>query len=118
MKKLILTVVAVGLATVLATEAQASPFAWFRRGRPVMVRQAPVATVRTEAGYRTFSYEPGTPVIVRAPAVRHNQPAYTNATNKTLGKYEPPCRRRHLGARTAGKPVVSRPLVHFRPSGS
>jgi hypothetical protein len=88
MKKLILTVVAVGLATVLATEAQAGPLGWFRRGRPVMVRQAPVATVRTEAGYRTFSYEPGAPVIVRARGfTRGNQPAYTNATNKALGKY-------------------------------
>lgn len=87
MKKLILTVVAVGLATVLATEAQAGPFAWLRRGRPVMVRPAPMATVRTDAGYRAFSYEPGPAVTVRAPAVRRNQPAFTNATTKALGKY-------------------------------
>ena len=92
MKKFILTVVAVGLATVLATEAQAGPFGWFRRGRPVMVQPAPVATVRTNEGYRSFSYEPGEPglaVTVRATRTftRANQPGYTNATTKALGKY-------------------------------
>lgn len=89
MKKLILTVVAVGLAIVLATEAQAGPFAWLRRGRPVMVRPAPVATVPAEQGYRAFSYQPGP--VVTAPATRGftraKQPAYMNATNKMLGKY-------------------------------
>ena len=89
MKKLILTVVAVGLATVLATEAQAGPFAWLRRGHPVMVRPAPVATARPEGGYRAFSYEPGP--VVTMPATRGftraNRPAYTNATTKALGKY-------------------------------
>lgn len=89
MKRLILTVVAVGLAMVLATEAQAGPFAWLRRGRPVMVRPAPVATVRAEEGYRSFSYEPGPAVAVPATRgfTRAKQPGYMSATTKALGKY-------------------------------
>ena len=88
MKKVILTLVALGLATVVAADAQAGPFGWFRRGRPVYVQPAPAAA-RVEQGYRSFSYQPAAPEVrYYAPARRMGGGghAYENAINKSMGR--------------------------------
>jgi hypothetical protein len=92
MRKVILTVAAFGLAALMVTEAQAGPFGWFRRGRPVYVQPGPVATAEVQPG-RTFSYEPA-PTVAPAPAMRtyrtyrggYTGKAYENAINKSLGR--------------------------------
>ena len=88
MKKLILTVVAVGLAMVMVTDASAGIFRWRRRAAPVYVQPAPAATAQVQPG-RTFSYEPAAPVVRYQMRGRNGGggPAYTNAINKSLGRY-------------------------------
>ena len=106
MRKVITSLVALGLATVLVADAQAGPFGWFRRGRPVYVQPAPArapAMARAEEGYRAFAYEPARveqgyrsfAYEPAAPAVRYQAPArragggghaYENAANKALGR--------------------------------
>jgi len=87
MKKLILTVVAVGLAMVMATDASAGIFGWRRRAAPVYSQPAPAATAQMNQGYRAFSYEPAPAAPVYL-TYRTNTggKAYTNATNKSLGR--------------------------------
>ncbi len=88
MNKVIVTLAALGLATVMAADVQAGPFGWFRRGRRVYAQPAP-ATARVEQGYRAFSYEPAAPAVrYQAPAqrMRGGGHAYESATNKALGR--------------------------------
>ena len=87
MKKLILTVVAVGLAMMMVTDASAGIFRWRRRAAPVYVQPAPAAAAEAQPGYRAFSYEPAAPVArYGAPARRTGGHAYENAINKSLGR--------------------------------
>jgi hypothetical protein len=92
MKKVILTVAAVGLAALMVTEAQAGIFGG-RCGAPVYVQPAPVvaqtAAVPTQPGVRAFSYQPapaGPATTFRAYRTNAGGRAYTNATNKALGR--------------------------------
>jgi len=94
MKKVILTVAALGVALLLTQDADAGILG--RRCRPTYVRQAPVAVapalVTAEAGdgYRVFNYEPAPDAVVRfqAPVRRATGGghAYINATNKAFGR--------------------------------
>jgi hypothetical protein len=90
MKKVILTVAALGLAVLTVTEAQAGPFGWFRRGRPVYVQPAPAAAqavVPAQTGVRAFSYEPATAApVYRTYRTNTGGAAYINAINKSLGR--------------------------------
>jgi hypothetical protein len=90
MKKVILTVAALGLAALMVTEAQAGPFGWFRRGRPVYVQPAPAAVqavVPEQTGVRAYSYEPAPAApVYRAYRGGGTGRAYENATNKALGR--------------------------------
>jgi hypothetical protein len=74
MKKLILFVVVLGLATVVAPHAEAGIFGCRRATAPTYTRAAPVATAtaRVDQGYRAFSYEPGATVVPAAavPVIR------------------------------------------------
>ena len=74
MKKLILFVVVLGLATVVAPHAEAGIFGCRRATTPTYMRVAPVAaaTARVNQGYRAFSYEPGATVLpaAAAPVIR------------------------------------------------
>jgi hypothetical protein len=90
MKKFLFALVAFGLATTMAADAEAGPFRWFRRGRPVYVQPAQ-PTARADQTYRTFSYQP----MTVAPELRYVAPAggttrsghaYQNATNKAMGR--------------------------------
>ena len=92
MKKVILTVAAVGLAALMVTEAQAGIFGG-RCGAPVYVQPAPavapVAAAPTQPGVRAFSFQPApaAPVMTyRAYRGTTGGRAYTNATNKALGR--------------------------------
>lgn len=80
MKRVILLIVAVGLALVVAQDATAGPFSWLRRRTvtPTYVRPAPVATVRAEEGYRTFSYQPQ-PQATALPMYQTNRGRKMNA---------------------------------------
>jgi hypothetical protein len=92
MKKVILTLVALGLAMGLTTTAEAGGRC--RGWGPVYYQPAPAtapATTRVDQGYRTFSYQPAA-----APAMRYYQAparrtgggrAYESAINKSLGRY-------------------------------
>ena len=87
MKKVMITIVALGLVTLAAGDALAAPRR-FRIFRPVAAQPAPGAA-RIETGYRAFSYEPGPTPMVRVtrgftPAAK---PGWMNATTKALGKY-------------------------------
>jgi hypothetical protein len=90
MKKFILVLGVLGLATI-ATTAQAAP----RRCIPTYyapVAAAPAAvpaTAQAETGYRAFSYQPttGTAVGVMRPASRAAQPGWMNAGTKAIGRY-------------------------------
>ena len=91
MKKVILTVAALGLAALMVTEAQAGIFGRGRCGAPVYVQPAPaaapVATVPTQAGVRAFSYQPAPAgQVYRTYRANTGGRAYTNATNKALGR--------------------------------
>lgn len=90
MKKVILTVAALGLAVLMVTEAQAGPFGWFRRGRPVYVQPAPAAAqavVPAQTGVRAYSYEPAPAALLyRTYRGGGAGRAYENATNKALGR--------------------------------
>ena len=101
MKKVMLSLVALGLVAGIAASAEAGPFRWFRRGRPVYMQTAPT-TARVETGYRSFSYQPAAGVGYRSfsyqpavPAVGYRTPArpmtggghsFENVTNKALGR--------------------------------
>jgi hypothetical protein len=87
MKKLMLTVVAVGLAMVMVADASAGIFGWRRRAAPVYVQPAPAATAQVQPGYRAFSYEPAAPVVRYQAAGRATGGrAYESAINKALGR--------------------------------
>lgn len=92
MKKVILTVAALGLAAFLVTEAQAGIFGGGRCGAPVYVQPAPAvptAAVPAQLGVRAFSYEPAAAAPVttyRAYRANVGGRAYTNAINKSLGR--------------------------------
>jgi hypothetical protein len=92
MKKVILTVAAFGLAALMATEAQAGIFgrggcdAVYVQPAPAAV---PTAAVPAQPGVRAFSYQPvpAAPVMTyRAYRGTTGGRAYTNATNKALGR--------------------------------
>jgi hypothetical protein len=87
MRKVILTVAALGLAALMVTEAQAGIFGRGGCGAPVYVQPAPAATAQVQPGVRAFSYQPA-PAVVTYRAYRANTGgrAYTNATNKALGR--------------------------------
>ena len=87
MKKVILTVAALGLAALMVTEVQAGVFGWMRRGRPVYVQPAPAATAQVQPG-RAFSYQPAPAPLVTYRAYRGGTGghAYENAINKALGR--------------------------------
>jgi hypothetical protein len=88
MKKVILTAVALGLATLMATQANAGIFGRGRWGRPVYVQPAaPAVMTQAQPGVRAFSYQP----VPAAPVYRTYRAntggaAYTNAINKALGR--------------------------------
>jgi len=91
MKKVILTVAAVGLAALLVTEAQAGIFGRGGCGAPAYAQPAPaaapVATVPTQTGVRAFSYQPAPAAqVYRTYRANTGGRAYTNATNKALGR--------------------------------
>lgn len=87
MKKLILTVVAVGLAMVMVTDASAGIFRWRRRAAPVYVQPAPAATAQVQPGYRTYSYQPAAPTVRYQTRSRGTGGrAYESAINKALGR--------------------------------
>jgi hypothetical protein len=65
-------IVLVGIA-VVTPSADAGPFGWRRRRAQVYYAPAPTATVaQDQAGYRTYSYEPGMyqPMYQPAPSYR------------------------------------------------
>jgi hypothetical protein len=92
MKKVILTVAAVGLAALMVTEAQAGIFGRSGCGAPVYQPApvvAPTAAVPVQPGVRAFSYQPApaAPVTTyRAYRGNTGGPAYANAANKALGR--------------------------------
>ncbi len=86
MKKFILTVVAVGLAMAMVTDASAGIFGWRRCRQPVYVQPAP-ATARADQGYRTYSYQPAAPTVqYRTNSRSTGGRAYESAINKSLGR--------------------------------
>jgi hypothetical protein len=89
MKKFLLVLGALGLAT-LATTANAAPRRCVRTYAPVAVAPAAVAqTAQAEGGYRAFSYQPTANVIVGTArtAPRAAQPGWMNAATKAMGRY-------------------------------
>jgi hypothetical protein len=97
MKKVILTIAALGLAALMVTDVQA--YSWAGRrlrggGRGCGYAQPAPVTVQaantTQAGVRAFSYQPVPAAPVRAyPTYRggYTGKAYENAINKSLGRY-------------------------------
>ena len=88
MKKVILIVAALGLAVLMATEAQAGRG---RCGGTVYVQPAPVvapaAAVPAQPGVRAFSYQPVTAApVFRTYRANTGGRAYMNANNKALGR--------------------------------
>jgi hypothetical protein len=89
MKKFLLVLGALGLAT-LATTANAAPRRCVTTYAPVAVAPAAVAqTAQAEGGYRAFSYQPTANVIVGTArtAPRAAQPGWMNAATKAMGRY-------------------------------
>ncbi len=92
MKKVILTVAALGLAALMVTEVQAFSWPGRRGGNCGYVQPAPAtvqAVVPAQTGVRAFSYQPApaAPVTTyRAYRGNTSGPAYTNGINKALGR--------------------------------
>src|SRR5262245_38641977 len=85
MKRTLMTIAIVGLAMLTAKDAFGGPFCWF--GRRAAAPTAPVATARTEGGYRAYSYEPGMTQPAAGARVRTAKPGYLDARTKALGAY-------------------------------
>jgi hypothetical protein len=70
MRKLVLTLVAVGLAMAMTADASAGIFGWRRRTARVYVQPAPVTQQAQAGGYRSFSYQPVAQPVYRYEATR------------------------------------------------
>jgi hypothetical protein len=78
MRKLYLTLLAVGLAITMTTDASAGIFGWRRRAAAVYVQPAPVTQQAQAGGYRSFSYQPAA------------QPVYQYETTPRMNAWDYP----------------------------
>ena len=90
MRKVILTVAALGLAALMVTEAQAFKWPGRRGGGCGYVQPAPAAAqavVPAQTGVRAYSYQPAPAApVYRTYRGGNTGRAYENATNKALGR--------------------------------